>query len=101
MSGSKHYRPKAGQLALAIALLAAPLLSACSNRDTVASEKLAAAQQAAKRAEDAAKRAEMAAAKLNGGQPTMIEDEPEPDPEPEDPSAIDPDDLPKSEANPG
>lgn len=101
MSGTKHVQPKAGRLALAIVLAAAPLLSACSGRDTNAAEKIAAAQQAATRAEQAAERAEKAAAKMNGAQPAMVDAEPEPDPEPDDPSAIDPDDLPKTEANPG
>jgi hypothetical protein len=100
VSGSKHAQPKAGRLALAIALIAAPLLSACSGRDTGTAEKVAAAQQAATRAEQAAERAEKAAAKLNAGQPTVVDAEPEPDPEPQDPSAVEPDDQAK-EANPG
>lgn len=101
MSGSKHVQPKAGRLALAIALIAAPLLSACSGRDTGAAEKVAAAQQAATRAEQAAERAEKAAAKLHSEPPAVVDAEPEPDPEPQDPSAGDPDDQSKSEANPG
>ncbi|GEM_PF-1900185 len=86
---------------MALVLAATPLLSACSGRDTDTAEKVAAAQQAAKRAEQAAERAEKAAAKLNGEQPAVVDAEPEPDPEPLDPSAGDPDDQPKSEANPG
>ncbi|MBA4160523.1 MAG: hypothetical protein C0515_00215 [Novosphingobium sp.] len=86
---------------MAIVLAALPLLSACSGRDTDTAEKVAAAQQAATRAEQAAERAEQAAAKLNAGQPTVVDAEPEPDPEPQDPAAGDQDDQPKSEANPG
>jgi hypothetical protein len=87
---SKHTRPKTGQLALALALLAAPLLSACSGSGPIGEDKLAAAQKAAQRAEAAADRAEDAATRANTAQPAVVEAEPDTDMDPQDPSVSDP-----------
>ena len=57
------------------ALLLAPtvMLSGCSSSDTLLTEKLAAAEDAATRAEKAADRAEKAADKVEKQQPAAIE----------------------------
>ena len=52
-------------------------LSACSSRDTVLAEKLAAAEAAATRAEKAADRAEKSAAKIEKQSAVVAEAEPQ------------------------
>ena len=76
-----------GTIRILVSLCAVSLLvSGCSNRDQVLSEKVAAADAAARRAEAAANRAEEAARHFANAQnsPEMVEAEPEiQDPEPD------------------
>jgi ABC-type enterochelin transport system substrate-binding protein len=70
-------KPRASTALAAIALGAAVLLGGCSSRDTVLSEKLAAADAAAARAERAAVRAEEALAKVQkANEPAVVDADP-------------------------
>ncbi len=64
---------------LGLVVIAGLLTSGCTNRDQALSEKLAAAEAAARRAEAAADRAEEAAKRASSAQnsPSMVEAEPE------------------------
>lgn len=77
MSTAQHFGPKSRTVLAALLLAPALLLSACSSRDTVLAEKVAAADAAAARAEKAADRAEQAAGKAEKPAAVQVDADPE------------------------